>query len=423
MDIFNDKTKRAALIFVGPLGCYVAYQLLFIGKYLDPEKYPLLTAAYANGAAIADPICALLVAILGFVVVRKFTVLDRFGPNREPLATVVHMLITAGILALLALSIYRVLGTLQPAYVLKEYQTYNFKATDGGAWMILAMYAALFLQLMDMYFSGVTRKNGVFLLVNILIVSFSGGRGILILFALMFIVLLMFQRVSLWKFLLASSLAIASVGTSFVLITDMRAPATHHKVIPHHGPKVPGVPTEETDPTDSYEDMNYNAAFISEDVLAALQNHDIEPRAYALEDAMMTFVPRKLFPGKPISTAETRAIYPDVAKRGTNITFPLKANVLMHLGRSGFYFDWVVVALCQTLMVFGIARRTSSPGLAGFAMLFCGLGFTLVARGGIFNARLLVIGACILSAYVGYKLLLRIQELRAGKSSMDTLSH
>ncbi|WP_460117012.1 hypothetical protein [Pseudomonas sp. S2_C03] len=407
MSLFNDKTKKAALICVGPLGCYVAYQILFIGRYLDSEKYPLLTSAYANGAAVIDTIGALIVAVLGVFVVRRLGDFDEFTPTRKPLSTLTLMLIVVGIISLMALSIYRVLGTLSPEYVLQEYQTYNFKATDGGAWMILAMYSALFLQLMDMYFGGVTKKNGAILMVSILIVSFSGGRGILILFALMFIVLLMFQRVGLVKFLIASSLAIASVGTSFVLITDMRAPDDYGKVVVH-GKTVTEKPVEVA-PTDSYEDLNFNAAFISEDVLLAIKNHDVEPGAYAAEDALLAFVPRSLMPNKPISTAETRAIYPDVAKRGTNITFPLKANVLMHLGGWAFYADWIVVAICQTLMLIGISRRTKAPGVSDFAMLFCGIGFMLIARGGVFNARLLVIVPCILAAYAGYCRLLHIQ--------------
>ncbi len=397
MNIFNDKTKKTALILMGPLGCYVAYQILFIWRYLDIEQYPLLTSIYNNGATSIEIVCALIVASLGLLVVRRFGPFDEFYPSRKSLSTLAHVLIIISILGLLALSIYRVLGTLSPGYVLQEYKRYNFKATDGGAWMILAIYAALFLQLMDMYFGGVTKKNGTFLILGILIASFSGGRGILILFALMFIVLLMFQRVRLWKFLIASSLVIVSVGTSFVLITDMRAPPDHSKPV-------------KVAPTDSYEDLNYNAAFISEDVLVAIKNHSIEPGAYAIEDALMTFVPRKLMPSKPISTAETRAIYPDVAKRGTNITFPLKANLLMHMGSWAFYADWIVVAICQTLMIFGISRRTSAPGVIGFAMLFCGIGFTLIARGGIFNARLLVMVSCILAAYAGYRALLRIQD-------------
>ncbi|WP_460116804.1 hypothetical protein [Pseudomonas sp. S2_C03] len=433
MSIFNKKTKKVALICVGPLGCYVAYQILFIGRYLDIEKYPLLTSAYFNGAAIVDMICASLVAVLGVVVGRRFGACDEFSPTRKPLSTLTLMLILIGIISLMALNIYSVLGTLSPANILLEYHTYNFKATDGGAWMILAMYAALFLQLMDMYFGGVTKRNGVFLMLSILIVSFSGGRGILILFVLMFIVMLMYQRIGLVKFLMASGLAIASVGTSFFLITDMRAPTDYAEVASHEAP-VPGgaanagaeaeaeaenMNEARVAPTDSYEDLNYNAAFISEDVLLAIKNHDIEPRAYAAEDALVAFVPRRLMPNKPISTAETRAIYPDVAKRGTNITFPLKANLLMHLGHWAFYADWIVVAICQTLMFIGISRRTRTPSISSFTLLFSGIAFTLIARGGIFNARLLVIVLCIFAGYVGYCRLLSIQNgwfFRGGRS-------
>lgn len=417
MKIFNNNTKKAALILVGPLGCYTAYQILFIGRYLDAEKYPLLTSTYLNGGAFIDIVCALVVAFLGYRVSRRAGLLDDFQPTRERLSTLVLLLITTGTLGLLALNIYSSLGTLSLHYVVENYPLYSYKATDGGAWMVLAMYSALFLQLMDMYFGGVTKKNGTFLLLGLLIVSFSGGRGILILFALMFIVMLMFQRVGFWKFLIASTLAVASMGASFIAVTGLRAPDAPEQLVTqadkptNTAPKAnqPKPTRAEVAPTESFEDLNYNAAFISEDVLRVIRNHEVKPKAYALEDAMTLFVPRQLMPGKPVSTAETREVYPHVAKRGTNITFPLKANVLMHLGEWAFYADWIVVALVQTLMIFGITRRTRAPGLVGFTMLFCGLGFMLVARGGIFNARLLVIMLCVLVAYAGYRSLLSFQ--------------
>ncbi|PZW75542.1 hypothetical protein DFS21_11256 [Pseudomonas sp. 2848] len=422
MNIFNNTTKKAALILVGPLGCYAAYQILFIGRYLDIEKYPLLTSTYLNGAAIIDIACALVVAFLGYQVCRRAGLLDDFRPSREGLSTLALTLIATGTLGLLALNIYSSLGTLSLRYVVENYPLYSYKATDGAAWMVLAMYSALFLQLMDMYFGGVTKKNGTFLLLGLLIVSFSGGRGILVLFALMFIVLLMFQRVAFWKFLMASLLAIAAMGASFIIVTGLRAPDAPPEVVTPvakptgHSPKAKAKAAQappvlaEVAPTESFEDLNYNAAFISEDVLRVIESHKVEPKAYALEDAMTLFVPRQLMPGKPVSTAETREIYPHVAKRGTNITFPLKANILMHLGEWAFYADWIVVAVVQILMILGVARRTRAPGIVGFTMLFCGLGFMLVARGGIFNARLLVIMSCVLVAYAGYRTLLTIQR-------------
>ncbi|HCE7166545.1 TPA: hypothetical protein NH786_005582 [Pseudomonas aeruginosa] len=131
---------------------------------------------------------------------------------------------------------------------------------------------------------------------------------------------------------------------------------------------------------------------------------------YFAEDAATIFVPRSILPEKPTSTSETREVYPDVASRGTNITFPLKANIIMHMGSGAFYLDWLIVAAFQIIMIIGIARRNISPDLLGFSMMFCGLGFMLIARGGIFNARILVIAACILLSYLGYISAIKIQE-------------
>lgn len=420
MNIFNNKTKKAALILVGPLGCYVAYQMLFIVRYLGVEKYPILTSLYMNGAGIIDTACALSVALLGFLVSRNIGLLDKFSPSRESLSSISLLLITIGIFALLVMSFYRVFGTISPSHVIDDYHTYSFMVTKGGAWIVLAMYSALFIQLMNMYFGGVTKKNGAFMIASLIIVSLIGGRGILIVFVLMFVVLLMFQRVSFLKFVIASTLAFASMGASYIIVTDMRAPTTSGDLVSIKDKSKKRLSQQifcaplnngaAISPTESFEDLNYNAAFISEDVLRAIKNNEIEPKAYAIEDAMTLLVPRQIMPSKPISTAETREIYPNVAARGTNITFPLKANVIMHLGGWAFYADWIFVAICQTLMLIGIARRTKAPSIAGFAMMFCGLGFMLIARGGIFNARLLVIALCIFAAYAGYCALLRIQR-------------
>ena len=82
----------------------------------------------------------------------------------------------------------------------------------------------------------------------------------------------------------------------------------------------------------------------------------------------------------------------------------------MHLGISGFYLDWIVVILFQVLLIFGVYRRAIKPDLLGFMFVFFGCGFSIVARGGIFNARLLVQVACIILAYIGYRLILILQK-------------
>ena len=48
------KAKLASLLFVGPLGCYLAYQFIFVFKFI--EQYPNLANIYDQGGYTIDAI-------------------------------------------------------------------------------------------------------------------------------------------------------------------------------------------------------------------------------------------------------------------------------------------------------------------------------------------------------------------------------
>nr|EIU2563105.1 hypothetical protein [Pseudomonas aeruginosa]EIU2668731.1 hypothetical protein [Pseudomonas aeruginosa]EIU2857409.1 hypothetical protein [Pseudomonas aeruginosa]EIU2877510.1 hypothetical protein [Pseudomonas aeruginosa] len=443
MVTFSEKLKKVFILIAGPLGCYATYHYLFILRYLDHSKYPLLTDMYGGISLIVDVSCAIIIAIISSLFLSKQKMLDNFKPRGPRLSIYILILINIGILILLLANTYRIIGSISPNYIIKYYQTLSYSSTKGGAWMVLSMYCAIFIQLINMYVSGVSKTNIAFLLISLVIASLSGGRGIIILFAMTFLIMMMFERVKLTGFIAASLITAASMALSYVIVTDLRAPdsskilfsktnneelknsekeytiSENKNILQADSQKqkssgdaeleqiTPSVPVS---PTDSFEDLNYNAAFITEDVLRGFSSGKLTAKMYFAEDAATIFVPRSILPEKPTSTSETREVYPDIASRGTNITFPLKANIIMHMGSGAFYLDWLIVAAFQIIMIIGIARRNISPDLLGFSMMFCGLGFMLIARGGIFNARILVIAACILLSYLGYISAIKIQE-------------
>nr|WP_145994325.1 hypothetical protein [Mesorhizobium loti] len=397
--------KPFGLVAIGPIGCYIAYYLLFVARYVSPDEYPLLYDMSRIPTVLIDVAAAISVTFLGLYMASRQRGIDEFKPVRPNLPKIALVLAVAGCAALLLLSIYRVLGTLSPAYVLKNYVDYQFMATYGGAWIIHACYAALLLLLMDMYYGGVTRANSTAFLLSVLIVALSGGRGLLLMLVLTFLSLLMLQRVKLINFLIVAAISAVLMASSFITVTDLRDTRNDGPKLDHPTMNNPQQPEK---PQDSFDDLNYNAAFIQEDVLKAFRNGKVEAAPYAAYDARTRLVPRFLMKDKPVSTAETMAIYPEVAARGTNITFPLKANLMMHFGPIGFWLDWLVVAGAAVLALVGAAQRAKKPVFWSFAAIFFGCTFSLIARAGLLNARLLDLVFDIGLAYIGYRVALLV---------------
>lgn len=396
-----SKTKLAFLLVAGPLGSYLAYQYFFVFRYLDITKYPYLTAVYEEGGKIFDSISVITVLAILVYLSFKNKALDGFKPHKSSLKTPLLALLTLSVILLMLLNVYVVLEEINLHTFIQDYDYYYYQSTNGSAWMILLNYALIFIILFDMYFAGVTKTNMTFAMLNIMIVSLNGGRGLPILFVITFLILLLFQKIRFRDYVVIGVISFSMIALSYSTITELRAPSKD-KISGHkkHGSKS----------TDDFYELNYNAAFIVDDVLKALKTGAVEPKAYSSVDAKTIFIPRILFPEKPNSTAETIAIYPDVAKRGTNIAFPLKANIMMHIGPVGFYFDWLVVLIVHIALFIGIRLRNQSANVVGFLLVFWGCAFSLIARGGIFNARLIVLSVCVLIGYVGYLLFLKIQE-------------
>lgn len=403
--MIGKKIKFTAIYFVGPFGCYLIYQLLFTFRYLGSDLYPNFSQIYQNYGYIIELAVAAIALFITFRAGAKIIPSEDFKSQKNNLPLYAFGFLTIVVVGLIISNVAYVMGTLNLQYLMANFNDYYFFSTSGKAWMILLCYMIIYLILIDMYFARVNKINSSFLLINILIISINGGRGLLILFALAFLVMLLSQKISYKSFIIYCICTIGAIGTSYQLITKLREPAfyTNTSVTKNYG---------SVKPTDSYYDLNYNSAFIIDDVLNKMNNGTVTPQPYALRDALVIFIPRSLMPSKPISTGETYAVYPDVAKRGSNITFPLKANLIMHFGRMAYYFDWLVVIMFQIIFILGIKKRITKPGIVGFIFLFTGCAFSLIARGGILNARLLVQLVCIIFAYGGYLALVEIEKRR-----------
>lgn len=81
MVTFSEKLKKVFILIAGPLGCYATYHYLFILRYLDHSKYPLLTDMYGGISLIVDVSCAIIIAIISSLFLSKQKMLDNFKPR------------------------------------------------------------------------------------------------------------------------------------------------------------------------------------------------------------------------------------------------------------------------------------------------------------------------------------------------------
>lgn len=383
----KDKLKFLLGLFLGPLGGYLLYQYIFILSYIQKPEYLSLKNHYMNGSFIWEAL--IIICLLLFFYLQKKRTLDFSTKKNEGMTWRTLFFLTIVNIAILLFLISHVLGEISLGVLLSRFDEYYMQNTSGVAMFTLMMFSILYAILLDMYLTGVKNENFFFLLLNIILLSANGGRGIVILLSLTCLILLIYQNMSSVRLFIMSVLLLFVTGSSYLLVTDLREQAsianTQNK----------NVKNKKSDY--SFRDLNYNAAFVLNDVLSKMDAGELKANLYFMLDLKYLFLPRRFFLEKPSSTGETLKVYPEIAKRGTNITFPLKANLLMHLGKWAFLLDWIIVFVAQIFMYRSIRMRCENDQCKklGFIFLLCGTMFPLVSRGGIFNVRLVVLCICI----------------------------
>jgi len=390
--LYSSPLQRAAFILAGPFGCYVVYNIVFVWRLYDPDKYPALAEYYEwPGLALIFVTYAVAMALSAWGTARFIPALSPH-PNSPSFNRLTLSLMVVATAVLMALTVYRVFGTLSPSTLLGGYARYYALSRNGGAWIILAAYAILYGYLLDMYFGGVKRWNSAALLMSVLLNFVNGGRSILMCVLLAYLFLLYCQRPSYRGLFAGIAPAAAIALLSFVFVTELRLPTED---------QLSQVGGEEA--AEEHYEMNYNSAFVINDVLGDLKEGRLTPYPHFLVDTMY-LIPRAILPNKPLSTSDTRAVYPQIAARGTTMSFPLSANIAMHLGAWAFVLSPIVSAACQLAFVWGAARRV---GVVSFLAFFWGAMFLLAARGGILNYRIVLHSIMIIVIFFTYRYISR----------------
>lgn len=391
--LYSRAVRCTVVLLAGPIGCSALYFLFFIARPFDPGRYPDL-AAYFTTPGLALEAAFFLATIAGsatyFYKASGDYEFRKTNPSMPSFVLLALTLITA---ALMAFTVYRVFGTLDLANFATNYAAYYKLSRIGGAWIIYAGYGILFVMLADMFFGGVNRANASFFLICVSMNMVTGGRTLPLLLMLAFLFLLYFQRPRVTAMLTAVAVC-ALIGSSGYLSASF---------LRSHSPAAVASAPEEFDPTNQWETLNYDAAFILDDVTRRLADGTLSPEAHMVSNSNL-FVPRVINPDKLKSDSETRLVYPDVAERGTTISFPLKANLMLNLGGGSIYYlNWLVVALFQVGLIWALVQRQRKPTLLALVVFFFGSVYFLIERAGLLNTRLVIHLLILLFAYVCYR--------------------
>lgn len=282
--------------------------------------------------------------------------------------------------------VYQVFGVLQPSLVFENYDEFYSMSGTGTAWVFLLFNIACFLLLYDLYMgSGGVLKVGVCLFL-LMAIAATGGRSIIVVLVLFIIFLHVVINNRVISLIVISSGVVLIIAVFF-----------GNAVLRSGG-------------VDAYSDeatkLDFDNAFILSDVKDYV---DINGPAYfvSIDDFYYFFVPRLMVENKPLSTAETRLIYPDVAERGTNYTFGLYGNLYLNLGYPGLALAPVLIFILNFVYFrMSLSRVRSSTS---FLMLFLTFYSIQFFRGGLINSRFLIFIFAILLASVIWKFLSRKQ--------------
>jgi hypothetical protein len=124
---------------------------------------------------------------------------------------------------------------------------------------------------------------------------------------------------------------------------------------------------------------------------------------------MFTFIPRSLYPEKPVSTAETRLVYKDMLSDGrtTNITFGIYGNMVINMGYLGLAVAPLLV-IWLSVFYYRTIQKLSMKKPSTFIALYFFITYLYVLRGGFINIRIVMALIVLVAAVSCYEFLRRI---------------
>jgi hypothetical protein len=303
--------------------------------------------------------------------------------NYKSISVLWYYLFNLSIYFLINFLIYSVFGSIDYSEVIQSYHKFYALSKRGTAWVFIIINIFLFIMILDLFKNGHNLHKLLLLILALIQVSMTGGRSLIIVFlAFVFFVLIVIHKNKINFGLMAFTALLCItifIGNAILRATDL-----------------------ESYMNTKSSKLDFNNAFILNDVI----NYTNDKTSYMIfiEDIYYMFQPRKIFPNKPMSTAETRLIYPDVAVYGTNYTFGLYANALLNTG----YLAFLIIPIFLFLMNFLYVKFvlfSHKKNLHYFLIIFFLFYSIQFIRGGLFNTRLIIIAIALIIAYFIYLLI------------------
>ena len=254
-----------------------------------------------------------------------------------------------------------------------EFARFYSGSRRGGAWMLLLVNSLAFGQIY-IFFKSKKNWHGLGCILFMVILSMQGGRGILMSYIMMLLMIKMWHTGSGRAIpAMVSVAALVFVLASFLRTGNLDEYVNSRSVF-----------------------YDFNLAHVYEECRAYVDENGTEWGLFTSD--VVLYIPRAFWPDKPMSTAETLLIYPDVALSGTSYTFGLYGNSLLHMNHLG------IVIICLFYAGLGVAfiRFDTKEISAGGAFIFITfLSMELLwLRGGMFAVRAATVAG---TSLIGWK--------------------
>jgi hypothetical protein len=282
-----------------------------------------------------------------------------------------------------------VFGNLNLKNVLMNYGKFYAVSKRGTSWVFALFNFLIFLFLIDSYFNGIKQKKMIPFGICLLVTSFTGGRSSVI----ANICLLIFINTVIHNkklHILKGLILLLTLFLFFSFNTVMRSGLDIETYLSKPPSK-----------------LDFNQLFVLDDVLNICSYDYFHEYLVDFQELKFMFIPRVLWPDKPMSTVATRLIYPAIAERGTSITFGIYANSWLNIRYLTFlYIPFFLISWNYMFYKAVLSRKLT---FSYFLILFFSVVPVQIIRGGSIDMRLLRFLITIFLSHILYKIIISLK--------------
>jgi oligosaccharide repeat unit polymerase len=376
--------RNITIALLAPTTFMLLYDIIFYYIPILNNNYSYIDGSYLSFMLLMD-FFALVIFIYFYINQKKIK--NKKVSYVKPivyLKTKWYFIIFIFIFILIHYLIIHVFGTINYNEVINNYGKFYALSKRGTAWVFYLINILMMILLYDLYIHPFNKKKLFSIVAIIAMIAATGGRSTV----MTLIILLIFLHVVIHRKklnLIILALGLSLVAIFFLANTILRADIDLRTYL------------EKEKST-----FDFDQAYALNDVI---REQDNGMNTYFIDavDFIYMFIPRKIWEEKPMSTAATRLMYPEIANRGTSITFGLYANVLMNIG----YFAFILIPLfifLYTYLYFKVIN-SKDKNFINFIIVFFSINAVQLIRGGLLDTRVIRIFITLYIAYLLYKLM------------------